>query len=271
MSVQLQEFLEKRSNKLPRVSPAISAIHEKTDRVETDRVAKEKEFYTKRGKYISKGSLYHIHYTKDLEVHYMTGGEHNERTQLIFRKSIFDSDFDYYNTLNKQEVVQLKSTSKPPTEDDYKNGTMTRYFAKKANDTSSPVFEVSEDDFESSPMYNFVSLRWYIRGSKIRVTKSNQREIKVASINIPNIGKLLPIFQYYRSDSKVGVRQSIIDRLGITGQQGEAQQETTTTTQTTTTTTTTSNTQQSVPTGPPSGVTSGGAGGSGGSGGGGGY
>ena len=249
MSVQLQEFLEKRSNKLPRVSPAISAIHENTDRVEKNKVAKDKEFYTKRGKFIPKGRLYHIHYTKDLEVHYMTGGEHNERTQLIFRKSIFDSDFDYYNTLNKQEVVQLKSTSKPPTEDDYKNGTMTRYFAKKANDTSSPVFEVSEDDFESSPMYNFVSLRWYIRGNKIRVTKSNQREIKVASIKMPNIGKLLPVLQYYRSDSKVGVRQSIIDRLGITSEQGEAQQETTTTTQTTTTPKT--NTQQNAPTGTP--------------------
>jgi len=252
MSVQLQEFLEKRSNKLPKVSPAISAIHENTDRVEKNKVAKEKEFYSKRGKYISKGSLYHIHYTKNLEVHYMTGGEHNERTQLIFRKSIFDSDFDYYNTLNKQDVVQLKSTSKPPTEDDYKNGTMTRYFAKKANDTSSPVFEVSKDDFESSPMYNFVSLRWYIRGNKIRVTKSNQREITVASIKISNIGKLLPILQYYRSDSKVGVRQSIIDRLGITSEQGEAQQETTTTTQTTTTPKT--NTQQSAPTGTPPGV-----------------
>ena len=92
MSVQLQEFLEKRSNKLPRVSPVISAIHENTDRVEKNKVAKEKEFYTKRGKFIPKGRLYHIHYTKDLEVHYMTGGEHNERTQLIFRKSIFDSD-----------------------------------------------------------------------------------------------------------------------------------------------------------------------------------
>ena len=67
MSVQLQEFLEKRSNKLPRVSPAISAIHENTDRVEKNKVAKEKEFYSKRGKYISKGSLYHVHYTKDLE------------------------------------------------------------------------------------------------------------------------------------------------------------------------------------------------------------
>ena len=79
----------------------------------------------------------------------------------------------------------------------------------------------------------------------------------MASIEIPNIGKLLPILQYYRSDSKVGVRQSIIDRLGITGKQGDAQQETTTTTQTTNPKTT--NTQQSAPTGPPPGVTTGGA------------
>ena len=259
VNLELKRFLDERKNKLPRVSPNISAIHEKTDRVEKNKVAKEKEFYSKRGKYIPKGTLYHIHYTTDLEVHYMTGGEHNERTQLIFRKSIFDNDFDYYNTLNRQEVIKLESTSKPPTEDDYRVGRMMRYFAKKANDTSSPVFEVSEEDFESSPLYNFVSLLWYIRGNKIRVTKLNQREIKVASIEIPNIGKLLPILQYYRSDSVVSAKQSVIDRLGITNEQGEAEQATTTTTQTTTT----SNTQDSTPyyTGAPPGVTSGGAGG----------
>ena len=64
---------------------------------------------------------------------------------------MFDNDFDYYNTLNKQSTLRLESTSKPPTEDDYSVRRMTRYFAKKANDTNSPVFEVSEDDFESSP------------------------------------------------------------------------------------------------------------------------
>ena len=259
VNLELKRFLDERNNKLPRVSPNISAIHEKTDRVEKNQVAKEKEFYSKRGKYIPKGTLYHIHFTTDLEVHYMTGGEHNERTQLIFRESIFDNDFDYYNTLNRQETINLSPTSKPPTDDDYRIGRMTRYFAKKANDTSSPVFEVSEDDFESSPLYNYVSMLWYIRGNKIRVTKLNQREIKVASIEIPNIGKLLPILQYYRSDSVVSAKQSILDRLGITSEQGEAQQETTTTTQTTTT----SNTQDSTPyyTGAPPGVTSGGAGG----------
>ena len=259
VNLELKRFLDERNNKLTRVSPNISAIHEKTDRVEKNQVAKEKEFYSKRGKYIPKGTLYHIHFTTDLEVHYMTGGEHNERTQLIFRESIFDNDFDYYNTLNRQETINLSPTSKPPTDDDYRIGRMTRYFAKKANDTSSPVFEVSEDDFESSPLYNYVSMLWYIRGNKIRVTKLNQREIKVASIEIPNIGKLLPILQYYRSDSVVSAKQSILDRLGITSEQGEAQQETTTTTQTTTT----SNTQDSTPyyTGAPPGVTSGGAGG----------
>ena len=262
MSIQLEQFLEQRRNKLPRISPAISDIHERTDRVEKNKVAKEKEFYSKRGKYIPKGTLYHIHYTTDLEVHYMTGAEHNERTQLIFRKSLFDSDFDYYNTLNKQQVVQLSATSKPPTDDDYRVGRMTRYFAKKANDVSSPVFEVSEEDFESSPFYIFVSLLWYIRGGRGRVKKMNQREITVASIEIPNIGKLLPILQYYRSDVVVNPRQTIMNRLGITNEQTETQQQTTTTTSTTTTPKT--NTQSSTPyyTGAPPGVTSGGGGGS---------
>ena len=259
MSVQLEEFLEKRKNKLPKVSPYIASIHENTDRVEKNKVAKEKEFYTKRGKDVPKGSLYHIHYTNDLQIHYMTGGEHNERTQLIYRKSVFDNDFDYYNTLNKQSTVRLDSTSKPPTEDDYSIKRMTRYFAKNISNSNSPAFEVSEDDFESSPLYNFVSLTWYIKGAKAAVTKLNDREVLIASKVIPNLGKLLPTLQYYRSDVNANPKESILARLGITSEQGEAEQETTTTTQTTTT----SNTQDSTPyyTGAPPGVTSGGAGG----------
>ena len=82
----------------------------------------------------------------------------------------------------------------------------------------------------------------------------------IASKVIPNLGKLLPTLQYYRSDTNANPRESILARLGITSKQGESEQETTTTTQTTTT----SNTQDSTPyyTGAPPGVTSGGAGGS---------
>jgi len=237
---QLSKFLEERKKKISRISPNILAIHKKTDRVLTNQTAKEKEFYTKRGKYYPKGSLYHIHYTTDLEVYYMTGGEHNERTKLIFRKSIFDNDFDYYNTLNRQEVVQIKSSTTLPTEEDYRMGRMTRYFAKKANETSSPAFEVSEADFESSPLYNFTSILWYIRGNKLRVGKLNQREIKIASQNIPNIEKLLPIFQYFRSSKVLSIKEDIEKRLGIVGEEPTTEEQLGEEDTTTTTTTTTS-------------------------------
>ena len=124
----LQKLLDKRKNKLPIISPGIANIHNRTERVETDKVANEKEFVTKRGKYIPKGSLYHIHYTNDLQSYYMTGGEHNERTKLIFRNDVADSDTDYYNILNKQTSLFLKSNVTLPTEDDYNSNKVTRHF-----------------------------------------------------------------------------------------------------------------------------------------------
>ena len=97
VNLELKRFLDERKNKLSITSPAITEIHTNTVRVKKNQVANDKEFITKRGKPFPKGSLYHIHYTKNLEVYYMTGGEHSERTQLIFRNDIFDNDFDYYN------------------------------------------------------------------------------------------------------------------------------------------------------------------------------
>ena len=89
-----------------------------------------------------------------------------------------------------------------------------------------------------------------------RINKDN---VSLAAQTIPNISKILPDYQYYRSDKVLSAREEVLERLGKTSEQGEAQQETTTTTQTTTAPKT--NTQQSAPTGPPSGVVTGGAGG----------
>ena len=254
MNPQLEKLLEDRKKKLNVVSPAISNIHEKTVRVEKNQVAGEKEFYTKRGKYIPKGDLYHIHYTKDLEVYYMSGGEHNEQTKLIFKSDLQSDDFSYYNQLNKQETLKLESKVTLPTEEDYSFGRMTRYFAKKTNESSSP-FEVSADDFETSPLYDYVSLLWYIRGNKRRVFKYNRREILIASRTISNIGKLLPDYQYYRSTKKLTTKEEIQNRLGISSEQSQGEEPTQTTT------TPKTNTQQSSPSGPPPGVMTGGAGG----------
>ena len=215
VNLELKRFLDERKNKLSITSPAITEIHTNTVRVKKNQVANDKEFITKRGKPFPKGSLYHIHYTKNLEVYYMTGGEHSERTQLIFRNDIFDNDFEYYNVLNKQSTLFIKSNITLPTEDDYNSGKMNRHFAKKSNDKSSPAFEISADDVNSSPLYKYVSLEWYIKGDKDKVSDINTANVLIASKTIPNIGKLIPNFQYYRSDETVNPKQQVMDRLGI--------------------------------------------------------
>lgn len=257
MNPQLQKILEDRKNKLSVVSPGIADIHRRTVRAEKNLVAGEKEFITKRGKYVDKGTLYHIHYTNDNKSYYMTGGEHSERTTLIFRTDVFSSDTDYYNILNRQDNLKIESKVTIPTDDDYLNGMVKRYFAKKTNESSSPAFEVSADDFESSPLYDYVSINWNIKGDREEVLKKNRFNVAVASKKIPNVGKLLPDYQYYRSDDVLTTKEEIQKRLGISSEQSEPQQDTTTPTQTTTTPKT--NTQQSAPSGPPPGVTSGGA------------
>ena len=113
-----------------------------------------------------------------------------------------------------------------PIECDYNSGKMNRHFAKKSNDNSSPAFEISADDANSSPLYKYVSLEWYIKGDKDKVSDINTANVLIASKTIPNIGKLVPNFQYYRADKVVNPKQEIIDRLGITGEQGTFQETT---------------------------------------------
>jgi len=219
MNPQLQKILDDRKKKLSVVSPGISDIHDRTVRAEKNLVAGEREFLTERGKYIDKGTLYHIHYTNDNKSYYMTGGEHNERTALIFRTDVSDSDTDYYNILNRQDNLKIESKATLPTDDDYLNGMMKRYFAKKTNESSSPAFEVSADDFLSSPLYDYVSINWNIKGDKEEVLKKNRFNVAVASKKIPNVGKLLPNYQYYRSDEVLTNKEDIQNRLGITPEQ----------------------------------------------------
>ena len=67
--------------------------------------------------------------------------------------------------------LKIESKVTIPTDDDYLNGMVKRYFGKKTNESSSPAFEVSADDFESSPLYDYVSINWNIKGDKRRVFK----------------------------------------------------------------------------------------------------
>ena len=54
--IKLDKLMEGRRNKIASVSPVIADIHRRTVRAEKTLLAKEKEFHTKKGKYLPKNS-----------------------------------------------------------------------------------------------------------------------------------------------------------------------------------------------------------------------
>jgi hypothetical protein len=118
---------------------------------------------------------------------------------------------DQFGSLN----LKIKSSIPTPTDKDYTRGYITRYFAQKANDINSPIYEVSDTEFKkltSSVMYNTTSLRWRIVGPKeptdyednkivdIGVKESNRRSISFASEYIVNLKLYLPnLTQFHKS------------------------------------------------------------------------
>ena len=124
----------------------------------------------------------------------------------------------------QSQVKTIYPTKNIPTEEDYVVGKMIRYFAKKTNELSSPAFEIAADNYKLSPLYDYVSLEWQISGNKRFILIKNFKQIKVASLVIPNIRKLLPNYQYYRSGEKITSVQEVLSRLGTTGQQANGEQ-----------------------------------------------
>ena len=212
INLELKELFEERKGK--KVDPVFDDIQRRTERVEEGQVADSFEFFYESGKPVEKGTSYHIHYTNDLNLYFMVGNEHTELSKLIYPSDEKKTEMGYYNSLNKQELLIITGTTSRPTEDDYLNGSYTRFFAKKANEDSSPVFEVSSEDFESSSLYNFVSLNWYLTGNKFRVFKSNVTEIRRASKVFSNINRLLTPFQFYRYGENSDISDAINKKLG---------------------------------------------------------
>ena len=212
---ELRKLFEDRQDKLSTVNPVIANIIQKTVRVVTNQVAGEREFIGARKKLIKKGTLYHIHYTQDLREYFMTGEKHSIFSKLIRPIDLKQKQFSYYNVLNKQTPLELKSSANIPTIEDYQMGSYTRYFATKSNDRSSAPFEVSEEDFDTSPLYTFVFLIWYIKGDKALVLQANNRQIAIASEIIPNVGKLVSDYQFYRFEENLTPVELVKKRLGV--------------------------------------------------------
>ena len=212
---KLQQLFEARKNKLPLINPVVNAINQITERTVKNQIAKANEFYYENGKPVKAGTTYHIHYTTDLGEYFMSGGVHNSTSKLMFPLKYDVSQFTYYNTLNEQSPLKLSSQVVSPKEEDYKKGSYKRYFAKQANDKNQPTFEVSKQDFQSSPLYNYVQLRWYIAGNKNYVYSQNLNQIRIASATIVTIKKLLTPFQFYRFEENLSVANRLANMMDL--------------------------------------------------------
>jgi hypothetical protein len=99
-----------------------------------------------------------------------------------------------------------------PTENDYLNGYIRRYFVQKINDKSAAIYEVSDIEYGrvlTKPMYEGVSIKWRISGPLSEqltnsvidkgVRESNRISISLVNDKIPNLKFYLPnLLQFYK-------------------------------------------------------------------------
>jgi hypothetical protein len=112
-------------------------------------------------------------------------------------------------------TLQIPKTIIPiPTEFDYDNGFIRRYFIQKTNDSNGFVFEVSEevhDELRDNPFWKVADLKWRITGPKenvynqkgelsdIGVEITNKQIINLTSKTIRNISLYLPnLLQFHK-------------------------------------------------------------------------
>ena len=251
---ELDELISKSKEKKAVYDGRIASINKRTSRAlrdEENYITKVGEFKYEDGAPVKANVPYHIHYTTLLEEVYMTEHHHKAKMSKIIVPLKIKTNFQYYNSLNKQVPLKIKGSMVNPTTADYQKGFYTRYFAKNASDEHSSPFEVNLKNYLKSALYTYIQVKWHLSGPEESVYVRNANEIQKAQKTISNIDKILPRMQFYRYDKSLNPKQLSEQKLGIfvpVGEGGTSTESTTTQTQT----------------GPPSGVMSGGAGGAGG-------
>jgi len=110
----------------------------------------------------------------------------------------------YKQLLKSSDYDEIKISSEIPsiTKTQYKRGYIQRSFIQKSNDTSSNIFEVTNDDagsYSQNPFYISVTLDWRLTGDPIDVRKSNKESLRIASKTIPKISLYLPnLLQFHK-------------------------------------------------------------------------
>lgn len=156
----------------------------------------------------STGEVYYGPYFKTSKGILYTGKEPNDGQNIPLEKlpeesSDYPGLIDYrfnpknrtYSTLTNQPKTYNPnlpvSYTPQPTEGDYETGEITRFFAKKRNETI--YYEVADNRVSSNPIYFTFSLQWVISGEELYASTTNQKmvELYMRQLPIPAFNKFL--------------------------------------------------------------------------------
>ena len=202
-------------------------IHEETDFIKNYAgITRDNEFKYTHGGLVRPGLEYHIHYTNNKEEVYMTGGVHSISSKIIEKVAVdfLDEKVRGKKTMygKYSDVATLNRERYPvkifpnPTPSDYRIGTITRYFAQKANNPEDSLFEISKVSFENqSPLFRYFSMNWKISGARLDTIIHNGAQILKFSKGIGNITlkKKLYALQFWKPIK--GSPQEIKNKLDL--------------------------------------------------------
>jgi len=143
-------------------------------------VTKPNEFEYTHGGMVRPGVEYHIHYTLNKKEVYMTGGTHNSSSKIIKKingdKTIYAQYTDIVSSVRENYPIKFTPS---PSEIEYTNGNIKRYFAQKANDLNGELFETTEEDFNNkNALFRYIEIDWRLTGQKSEVIRDNSLTIE---------------------------------------------------------------------------------------------
>jgi hypothetical protein len=105
-----------------------------------------------------------------------------------------------YTKLASQKNLPNVTPARPisyfpkPTDGDYYNRYIERYFIQKANDINAPIFEIeaiNASNANFNDYYSMVSIQWRLVGTPQEIMESNSNSVRAATITIPNLSHYL--------------------------------------------------------------------------------
>lgn len=178
--------------------------------------------YTQGNEYVfaSSGNDYTGYYYKTFDGKFFTGKtptyndfelvpKRNNPTELKeYTNILTNKNNRIFNVLNPnanstKQAIHIPSSIMSPTDEDYTNGSFTRYFAKRINNDPITIFEINQqtynDLFNKSPKYNFalydiISLPWQLTGQLETTTENGIITRGVRQINMETVQQANLIF-----------------------------------------------------------------------------